>query len=127
MNLRQLRQTKGMTQKELAGVANVSIATINGVEKSRSRLGWRCARKLAQALGCDISELLGSLEHETPLYVRRVAAGFTQRKLAEVAGVNFVTIQHIEARRHRISNKSARKLAEALGCSATDLREGVAQ
>ena len=123
MTLRQLRMAKGMTQKALAEVANVSIATICNVECGRAKIGWRCARKLAQVLGCDLSDLLGSMEHETPLYVRRVAAGMTQRKLAEVSGVNYVTIQHIESRKHMISKKSARRLAEALGCDAGDLKE----
>ena len=52
------RENKGMTQKELSEKSGVAIPNISLIESEKRPIGLRTAKKLAEALGCDISEFV---------------------------------------------------------------------
>ena len=54
------------------------------------------------------------------LKIRRENAGFTQADLAEKCGIASSNIALMESGKRNIGIKSAKKLAEALGCEAGD-------
>jgi transcriptional regulator with XRE-family HTH domain len=55
------------------------------------------------------------------LRARRVAAGFSQQHLAELAGCSISIVRFYEAG-HRATPETLGKLASALGCDPADLR-----
>ena len=58
VRLRIRRENKGMTQKELSEKSGVAIPNISMMESDKRSIGLRTARKLAETLGCDISEFI---------------------------------------------------------------------
>jgi mRNA interferase RelE/StbE len=53
----------------------------------------------------------------------RMLAGYTQRDLAEAAGVNRVTVANLELGRSHVGPHTLKKLADALGVSTRELVE----
>jgi transcriptional regulator with XRE-family HTH domain len=56
-NLRRLRTAENVTQEILAVDANVDRTVISDLERARHNASVDLLDRLAQALGCDISEL----------------------------------------------------------------------
>jgi len=56
--LRTRRLTAGMTQAELARESNVTVSYITRLERATSAPGIDLVDRLAQALGCTVSDLL---------------------------------------------------------------------
>jgi transcriptional regulator with XRE-family HTH domain len=56
--LRELREQRAMTQRELARAAGISPNTVAVLERSKAQPNMSTVRKLAQALGVDPSELV---------------------------------------------------------------------
>lgn len=59
MNLRQLRKNKGMTMKELGAACDVTESTISNIEKGKRRPSYELMLKLAEALDCTVSDIMG--------------------------------------------------------------------
>jgi DNA-binding XRE family transcriptional regulator len=62
MTLQQMRLKRGLSQSQLAKKAGVPLSTIKDLEQKRTSLinsRLHTALKLAQALGCDIRDILG--------------------------------------------------------------------
>lgn len=55
--LKELRESRFMTQRELAEKSGLGVATIARIEKSKHRPTFRTIKRLAAALGVDPSEL----------------------------------------------------------------------
>ena len=55
--IREARESKGLTQAELAGLVGVSRKTVNTVENGVFVPSTIVALKLAAALGCTVEEL----------------------------------------------------------------------
>ena len=64
MGLRELREDRVLTQKELAAKANVSNKTIVGIETGRAWPHQTTIRKLAVALGMGPRELARELRRD---------------------------------------------------------------
>lgn len=62
MALRELRQARVLTQKELADLAGISTKTLNDVERFRVRAQPKTLRKLAAALGVPVTALAEHME-----------------------------------------------------------------
>lgn len=60
--LRTRRMTAGMTQAELARQSHVTTSYITRLERATSAPGIDLVDRLAQALGCTVSDLLPSAE-----------------------------------------------------------------
>ena len=56
--LRELRELRALSQDELAEAAGVGRATISRLERRETGAHGRTLRKLAKALGVDVSELV---------------------------------------------------------------------
>lgn len=63
-HIRELRQTKGLTQRELAALAGVSTGTVYRLETGRRGAYPVTVRKLASALGVAPEALVRRLEQE---------------------------------------------------------------
>jgi molybdate-binding protein/DNA-binding XRE family transcriptional regulator len=64
-NLKQIRTRLGMSQQDLANLANVTRQTISGVESGQYAPSTTIALRLAKALGCHIEDLFW-LEEDLP-------------------------------------------------------------
>lgn len=58
--LRELRREKAMERKELEKLSGVHFATIVRIELGQSTARLSTAKKIANALGVDYSELIGA-------------------------------------------------------------------
>jgi transcriptional regulator with XRE-family HTH domain len=56
--LKELRESKFLTQRELAEKSGVGVATIARIEKSKHQPTFRTIKRLSAALGVDPSELV---------------------------------------------------------------------
>ena len=57
-NIRRLRKAKGLTQEQLAHEAEMAMRYIAGVERGEENPSLRYLVKIAEALGCEPSDLL---------------------------------------------------------------------
>ena len=62
--VREMRDAKGMTQKELAGQVGVSRQSIISIERGRYIPSLPLALKLSEAFGCSTDELFKREERE---------------------------------------------------------------
>ena len=58
VRLRIRRENKGMTQRELSEKSGVAIPNISLMESGKRSIGLKSAKKLAEALECDISDFV---------------------------------------------------------------------
>jgi|GEM_PF-690986 transcriptional regulator with XRE-family HTH domain len=58
IKLREVRESKGMSQNDLARLSGVSAQIINRLERGNDRPGFKNAKKLAYALGLNPNELI---------------------------------------------------------------------
>lgn len=59
MNLRKLRREQGLTIKQLADKAGVAYVTAWSAENGENNPSYATLKKLAEALGVTVSELIG--------------------------------------------------------------------
>jgi transcriptional regulator with XRE-family HTH domain len=57
MKLRAWRAQKVLTQKDVAGLAGVSVSTVTAIERGKELPSAQTARKLASALGVEPLEI----------------------------------------------------------------------
>lgn len=57
-NLRRLRELRALSQRELAAHARLSVTTVNRIEVGQRKPMPKTVRKLAEALGVTLEELL---------------------------------------------------------------------
>ena len=60
MNIKKIREEKGLTQMELATILNVSQSTIAMWETNKSLPRVETLKAIAKAFGCTVDELLRS-------------------------------------------------------------------
>jgi transcriptional regulator with XRE-family HTH domain len=72
--LRELRQSRGMTQVELARLADVSPTHLSQLENADTAPGIDLVDRLAQALGTTVADLLPSATGADPLPVLKEQA-----------------------------------------------------
>jgi transcriptional regulator with XRE-family HTH domain len=58
IRLRELRESKGMSQNDLARLSGVSTQIIDRLERGNDRHGFKNVKKLAHALGLNPNELI---------------------------------------------------------------------
>lgn len=122
MNLRELREKYGYTQRMLAEDAGVSRRTISQAEKGRKPLGLTSRKLILDALGVPFEkhiEVFGEPParqlRRHPLALHRLARGFTQERLAEVSTVSKTSIIDIEQGRRNPRMGTRKNLLDALG------------
>jgi transcriptional regulator with XRE-family HTH domain len=58
LNLQRLRREKGLSQEELADVANIHQTYLSGVERGKRNPTVTVLQRIAVALGADIEDLV---------------------------------------------------------------------
>jgi transcriptional regulator with XRE-family HTH domain len=66
INLRRLRQAKGLSQEKFALEHHIDRTYVSGIERGRRNPTITIVAKLATALGVDVSELLAPAQDERP-------------------------------------------------------------
>lgn len=61
-NLRRLRQSQGLSQDQLAHLAGVHRTYVGAVERCEKNISIDSMEKLANALGCSLTDLVGTAE-----------------------------------------------------------------
>ena len=59
MNLKKLRKAKGMTQKELGALCDISESMVSNLESGKKSPSFETLLKLAEALDCSVADILG--------------------------------------------------------------------
>lgn len=121
-----------LTQKELANLIGVSVATISRYENGKDPIPDKIASRIARILrthksllGVPIStSMIGKKalprvrkkrnKRNTQFEEIRLRAGLTQKDLARELGVSIATVSNYENGKSPISNKYKRKLAQVL-------------
>lgn len=93
--LRERRQSKRVTQEDLAQVLGLNRTTVVNIEKGRQRLAVHQLVQIADHLGCTPGELIPSLAEEGLLTDRQ------RSKVPDRAALGFITGVAAEARRGR--------------------------
>ncbi|MGV3580084.1 helix-turn-helix domain-containing protein [Brevundimonas sp.] len=57
-NVKALRQAKGLTQEKLAFAADLDLTYIGGIERGRRNPSLSVMVRIADALGCELSDLI---------------------------------------------------------------------
>lgn len=55
--IRQLRDERGLKQKELANAADMNVTAISHLEHGRANPAWGTVKRIAAALGVTVSEV----------------------------------------------------------------------
>src|SRR5260370_8710150 len=58
LNLQRLRREKGLSQEELADLANIHQTYLSGVERGKRNPTVTVLQRIAEALGADIEDLV---------------------------------------------------------------------
>lgn len=72
--LKQLRRERGLTQDQLARIVGVTPLTVSLWERGQRAPNLRSGRLLAEALGCSLDALYGSVELADPEYLDEIRA-----------------------------------------------------
>lgn len=113
--LRRARKAAGMTQADLAGHLGVSRELIGRWETSGAPRAARVAQ-LTRVLGVELSTLV---DLDNPFTGRRLQAGLSQQRLAELAGVPRSTVQALEAGNAPATSPAAHAVETALAGVST--------
>jgi len=140
----QLRIERGLTQQQLADAVGSSFSSVRNWETGRHKPSDAVFPKLAAVLKCRVEDIGGggrtpvyaplpkatrteeeikaqeaqeatNREKAAPYKKRRIALGFTQKELAEKAGVNRDTVMAFETGKHCPGWGTRQKLQHALG------------
>jgi transcriptional regulator with XRE-family HTH domain len=60
--IRQLRTERGLKQKEVADAADVNRTEMSNIERGARNPAWGTVRRIAKALGVEVSELAALAE-----------------------------------------------------------------
>lgn len=100
-----------MTQADLAAHLKVARELVGRWETN----GAPRADRVAQLMGVLGVELSALVDHDNPFTGRRLRAGLSQQRLAELAGIPRSTVQALEAGTVSPSSAAARAVETALG------------
>ena len=64
--IRQLRDERGLKQKELARAADMDVTAISHIERGRSNPAWGTVKRIATALDVPVSEVAARAEQLGP-------------------------------------------------------------
>jgi transcriptional regulator with XRE-family HTH domain len=59
--LKQLREERDITQEQLAFDAGITVSALSRIERGLNSPGWTTVRRIADALGVSLSELVAGL------------------------------------------------------------------
>ncbi len=59
--LKRLREDRGITQEQLAFDAGITVSALSRIERGLNSPGWTTVRRIADALGVSLGELVEGL------------------------------------------------------------------
>jgi repressor LexA len=131
--IKELRELRGISQRQLAIKAELDPSYLSIVESGkRTNITLDVARRLSAALGVNLEELIESetsdknekMSIADKLREIRTSKGLTQEALGQLSGLGRTYVNHIECGRiPNITIQTAQKLAGALDVSTDDLME----
>lgn len=96
LRLRYYRELRGMTLQELGNIVGVTDGTISNYERGTRKPNYEMLLKLSEALGTDVSHLLGTAPDDDIIeYIEEVRDRPEIRQLLEVS--RGVSKENIEA------------------------------
>jgi transcriptional regulator with XRE-family HTH domain len=63
--LKRLREERGITQEQLAFDAGITTSALSRIERGLNSPGWLTVKRIAEALGLSLGELIADLERVT--------------------------------------------------------------
>jgi transcriptional regulator with XRE-family HTH domain len=60
--IKKLRETRGLTQEELASRAGTTVGTVSRLESAKSAPAWATVMQISDALGVSLTELAKAVE-----------------------------------------------------------------
>ncbi|ACV63073.1 transcriptional regulator, XRE family [Desulfofarcimen acetoxidans DSM 771] len=117
--IRMLRNEKALSLQELSTTSEISLSYLSEIERGTIYPSLNTLKKISESLDVSASVLMsyeGSLGNK--LKALREKQGYTQAKLAELAGVTAGLIGQIEQSKVQPSLKTLEKLSGVLGISA---------
>ena len=116
-HIRKKRLDLRLLQKDVAGVLGVDTTTINNWERNRCKPRLYLFPKIVQFLGYSPFATTDKPTISDAIKDYRLIHGLSQRKLAEVLGVDPTTLARWEKGRSRPGTRMRKRLAEVLGSS----------
>ncbi|MHA4854738.1 MULTISPECIES: helix-turn-helix transcriptional regulator [Rhodococcus] len=120
--LKARRERSGLSRPELARVAGIGHATLYQWETGATSPQVDLLKRVADALGAKISDIVIVPEAERLPGDWRVLAGLLQPQLGKLAEVSTTTVAQVERGQAALTEDNARKLSAALGVSESVYR-----
>ena len=124
-DLRAARKAAGLTQARVGEQAGVTQKTVSLAEQGKQNLRWSVMYALARALGCHLGLVFGPAadaearqglrKFGKDLRAARKAAGLTQARVGEQAGVTQKTVSLAEQGKQNLRWSVMYALARTLG------------
>lgn len=119
-----IRKEKGLTQKQLAEKCGLATGTIQQYELNKRKLRPEQLEKIANALEVPVFKFVENYENERickkigdKIRKLRTEQGLSTNALAELAGVDIITIQNCESGAKIIELDDLKQITTALGGS----------
>ena len=120
--LKEARELKGFTQKEVSEALKVSIGTISGYERGYREPNLYMLQKLSEFYGISLSSLISEDNHSSNIgkviKMRRKSLNWTQSDLSKAINVSPQVISNWERQYTSPSSEDIKMLAEAMNCTA---------
>lgn len=130
LNIRGLRQERGLTATELAEKLGVAVCTVSHWESGKRAPRGSEIVRIAEILDCSIDDLFGystkkedEPEYRVGLKIReyRKAKHLTMKQIGEAVNATEGTVSLWERGKREPSIGNIKKIAQILGCSISDL------
>lgn len=120
--LKALRQEVGISQSDLARLADIGRTTLYQWETGMASPQVDVLARVAAALGVAISDLVVVADEEAYLGDLRIRCGLTQPQLGKAAGVSTSMVGYIERGEVTLTDATAEILARVLDVSVPMVR-----
>lgn len=133
-NLKKLREEKGLSQKELSEILNLSPSTISMYENGQREPDYNALLGISDFFCIDVSDLLNPHKNQEPDWIQtnileikkrikkmRKANHYTLAEIAEMLCVSEATAQRYESKTqsgiNKIPYEALEKYAKVFGCT----------
>jgi len=119
--LKEARELKGFTQKEVSEALKISIGTISGYERGYREPNLSILQKLSEFYGISLSSLISEDNHSSNIgkviKMRRKSLNWTQSDLSKAINVSPQVISNWERQYTSPSSEDIKVLAEVMDCT----------
>lgn len=119
----EVRRERGLSRSDLGRIADVPYNTLRRWETANAAPAPELLKRVADALGVELSELAVIPTAAATLASRRNEKGLTQLEVAAALGMSKSTYSRLERGERKATKDDIRRLAEALEESDAAVRE----